>query len=154
MDLIKNKSSRVSDTLACVLENFILFASVHLCLMKLDFLKIKLKIPNYETIHSIFSFSISPLLLLPRAIFVSSPVSQLPLLAKIWYIKIYHLSVLLLSFIAQFIFTSSHLALPFLYFYTSHLQRLLFLFPMSFTMFLFKKNLCSIFFSIKSNMEL
>lgn len=63
--------------------------------------------------HSVFSFSTSLPLLLPRVIFVSFPGSQLPMLAKIWYIKIYHLSVLLLSSIALFIFTSYHQALPF-----------------------------------------
>ena len=74
---------------------------------------------NYETMHSVFSFSTSLPLLLPRVIFVSFPGSQLPMLAKIWYIKIYHLSVLLLSSIALFIFTSYHQTLPFLYFFLS-----------------------------------
>lgn len=50
----------------------------------------------------------------PRGHLRLYPVTQLPLLAKIWYIKIYHLSLLLLSFIALFIFTSSHQS-PFIF---------------------------------------
>ena len=57
----------------------------------------------------------------PQGYLCFFPVSQVPLLAQIWYIKIYHLSVLLLSFIALFIFTRSHqtlLFLCFLYFFS------------------------------------
>lgn len=55
-----------------------------------------------------FSFSAPLPLTVPRATFISFLVSQLPLLVKKWYIKIYLLSTLLLSFAMLYVFTNIH----------------------------------------------
>lgn len=146
MDLIKKKSSRVSDMLDCIPENFILLASVHLCLMKPDFLKMKLR---FQTTRLYTSYFLSPLLCscFSPGPFLSLPCKSTSMLAKRWYIKIYHLSVLLLSFIALFMFTSSHQTLLFFYFILLFSRDYLFSFLCLMLSFYFEKRKSVLSFS-------